>query len=161
MYMHNTLEVVIDTWPQLTCSCMYVRIQVMPPFLSVIRTCDRGMREYLFKQLGQIVSIIKQHARNYMPEIFSIIRVHIRVNANYMLVWIQLISRRIHTFQCAGVLESNQPHPKHHHTADWEDSGCHGWWAEGVYSSDGSADAPPLPAGLQRTKHDHTKGNVN
>jgi hypothetical protein len=50
-------------------------VQVMPPFLSVIRTCDRGMREYLFKQLGQIISIIKQHARNYMPEIFSIIRV--------------------------------------------------------------------------------------
>ena len=58
-------------------------MQVMPPFLSVIRTCDRGMREYLFKQLGQIVSIIKQHARNYMPEIFSIIRVCV-----YMCHWI-------------------------------------------------------------------------
>lgn len=52
----------------------------MPPFLSVIRTCDRGMREYLFKQLGQIMSIIKQHARNYMPEIFSIIRVRAKIH---------------------------------------------------------------------------------
>ncbi len=49
--------------------------QVMPPFLSVMRSCDKNMREYLFKQLGQIISIIKQHARNYMPEIFAIIRV--------------------------------------------------------------------------------------
>ena len=32
------------------------------------------MREYMFKQLGQIVSIIKQHTRDCMEEI-SVIRV--------------------------------------------------------------------------------------
>ena len=29
----------------------------------------------MFKQLAQIVSIIKQHARDYMQDIFSVIRV--------------------------------------------------------------------------------------
>jgi FKBP12-rapamycin complex-associated protein len=48
--------------------------QVMPPFLHAIRSCSRDMREYMFKQLAQIVSIIKQHARDYMQEIFSVIR---------------------------------------------------------------------------------------
>jgi len=48
--------------------------QVMPPFLHVIRTCNKDMREYLFKQLGQIISIVKQHARSYMPEIFAVIK---------------------------------------------------------------------------------------
>ena len=47
----------------------------MPPFLSVIRSCDRNMREYLFRELSQIISIIKLHARNYMKEIFAIIKV--------------------------------------------------------------------------------------
>ena len=47
----------------------------MPPFLTVIRSCDRNMREYLFKQLAQLVSIIKQHARNYLADIFAIIKV--------------------------------------------------------------------------------------
>ena len=31
--------------------------------------------QFLFQQLGNIISIIKQHARNYMPEIFTVIRV--------------------------------------------------------------------------------------
>ena len=52
--------------------------QVMPPFLHAINTCNKDMREYMFKQLGQIVSIIKQHARDYMQDIFSVIRVSVR-----------------------------------------------------------------------------------
>ena len=48
--------------------------QVMPPFLHVIRTCNKDMREYLFKQLGQIISIVKQHARSYMSDIFLVIK---------------------------------------------------------------------------------------
>ena len=50
----------------------------MPPFLHAINTCNKDMREYMFKQLGQIVSIIKQHARDYMQDIFSVIRVRVR-----------------------------------------------------------------------------------
>ena len=52
--------------------------QVMPPFLHAIRSCSKDMREYMFKQLAQIVSIIKQHARDYMQDIFSVIRVRRR-----------------------------------------------------------------------------------
>ena len=47
----------------------------MAPFLSVIRTCEKTMREFIFKQLGQIISIIKQHARDYMPDILVVIKV--------------------------------------------------------------------------------------
>lgn len=47
----------------------------MPPFLHAIRHCNNDMREYMFKQLGQIVSIIKQHARDFMQDIFTVIRV--------------------------------------------------------------------------------------
>ena len=35
------------------------------------------MREFMFKQLGQIVSIIKQHARDYMPDILAVVRVSV------------------------------------------------------------------------------------
>jgi len=47
----------------------------MPPFLSVIRSCDKNMREYLFRELAQIISIIKLHARSYMRDIVTIIKV--------------------------------------------------------------------------------------
>ncbi|XP_065891468.1 serine/threonine-protein kinase mTOR-like isoform X2 [Dysidea avara] len=48
--------------------------QIMPAFLSTIRTCDPNFREFLFKQLGNIISIIKQHARKYMPDILNTVR---------------------------------------------------------------------------------------
>jgi FKBP12-rapamycin complex-associated protein len=48
--------------------------QVMPPFLHVITTCEKSMTEFMFKQLGQIISIIKQHARDYMPDILAVVR---------------------------------------------------------------------------------------
>ena len=72
--------------------------QIMPSFINAIRTCDPTFREvsvhdtlvlvmclscdvfpclvqYLFQQLGSIISIIKQHARNYMNDIFVVISV--------------------------------------------------------------------------------------
>lgn len=56
----------------------------MPPFLSVIRTCDKNMREYLFRELSQIISIVKLHARNYMKDIFIIIKVSAKLLSVYV-----------------------------------------------------------------------------
>ena len=61
----------------------------------------------------------------------------------YILLFLYL------TLLPVGVLESEQSNPEHHHPADREDSGCHGRRTEGVHSPYGSADAPPLPTGLQ------------
>ena len=37
--------------------------------------CSPSLIQFLFQQLGNIISIIKQHARSYMTEIFTVIRV--------------------------------------------------------------------------------------
>ena len=37
--------------------------------------CSPSLVQFLFQQLGNIISIIKQHARSYMTEIFTVIRV--------------------------------------------------------------------------------------
>nr|QHX41461.1 serine/threonine-protein kinase mTOR [Halisarca dujardinii] len=47
--------------------------QIMPPFVNAIRTCDPAFREFLFQQLGSIISIIKQHARAYMNDVLIVI----------------------------------------------------------------------------------------
>lgn len=46
---------------------------VMPPILQAIKTCEPTFREFLFKELGMLVSIVKQHIQPYLNEIFQLI----------------------------------------------------------------------------------------
>eukprot|EP01117_Protostelium_nocturnum_P014316 TRINITY_DN5444_c0_g1_i3.p1 TRINITY_DN5444_c0_g1~~TRINITY_DN5444_c0_g1_i3.p1 ORF type:complete len:2209 (+),score=787.54 TRINITY_DN5444_c0_g1_i3:161-6787(+) len=48
--------------------------QIMPPFIQVMRSCDPDFRIVLFQLLGQIVARVRQHIRDYLPEIFSLIQ---------------------------------------------------------------------------------------
>ena len=46
----------------------------MPSFLNVLRTADVNFREYLFQQLAILIAIVKQHIRNYLDDIFELVR---------------------------------------------------------------------------------------
>jgi FKBP12-rapamycin complex-associated protein len=46
---------------------------VIPGFLSLMRTSTSGMLELYFHKLGALVSIVKQHIRNYLKDIFDLI----------------------------------------------------------------------------------------
>lgn len=48
--------------------------EVMPPLLQLVRTCENNLRDFAFQQLGILVSIVKQHIRPHLPELFSLIR---------------------------------------------------------------------------------------
>ncbi|GFS99114.1 hypothetical protein TNCV_822401 [Trichonephila clavipes] len=48
--------------------------QVMPSFINVMKTADGTFREFLFQQLCQIISIVKLHIRNYLDDIFSLLK---------------------------------------------------------------------------------------
>jgi hypothetical protein len=47
----------------------------MPSFLNVVRTADVNFREFLFQQLAVLIAIVKQHIRNYLDDIFTLIKV--------------------------------------------------------------------------------------
>jgi len=55
--------------------CVAYIPQVMPSFLNVIRTADANFREYLFQQLGVLINIVGPHIRNYLDDIFLLIKV--------------------------------------------------------------------------------------
>lgn len=55
--------------------CVPYIAQVMPSFLNVIRTADVSFKEFLFQQLAVLIAIVKQHIRNYLDDIFVLIRV--------------------------------------------------------------------------------------
>jgi FKBP12-rapamycin complex-associated protein len=53
--------------------CVQFLPKVMPPFLSFINSAEFGLRDNLFMQLGHLVSVVKQHIRPYLDDIFSLI----------------------------------------------------------------------------------------
>ncbi|XP_013416422.1 serine/threonine-protein kinase mTOR-like [Lingula anatina] len=73
---HHTMVVQAITFifKSLGIKCVPYIQQVMPAYLNVIRTSDATFREFLFQQLGVIIAIVKQHIRNYLDDIFSLIR---------------------------------------------------------------------------------------
>jgi FKBP12-rapamycin complex-associated protein len=48
--------------------------QVLPAFLNVMRSCPVGLQEYYFQNLGQLISMVKQHIRNHLGPIMTTIR---------------------------------------------------------------------------------------
>ena len=42
--------------------------------MTVIRTSDNTFRDFLFQQLGSLIGIVKQHIRNYLDDIFNMIK---------------------------------------------------------------------------------------
>lgn len=50
--------------------------QIMPAFLHVLQTCEPGFREFLLQQLGRLVGLVKQHIRDYLDDIFALIKKH-------------------------------------------------------------------------------------
>jgi FKBP12-rapamycin complex-associated protein len=48
----------------------------MQPLLNMMRVSPIGILEFHFQQLGILVSIVKQHIRNYLDDIFELIQEH-------------------------------------------------------------------------------------
>nr|DBA16552.1 TPA: hypothetical protein GDO54_003933 [Pyxicephalus adspersus] len=88
---HHTMVVQAITFifKSLGLKCVQFLPQVMPTFLSVIRLCDNNVREshqpspqrtglmspqFMFQQLGMLVSFVRSHIRPYMDEIFTLIK---------------------------------------------------------------------------------------
>ncbi|XP_075136061.1 serine/threonine-protein kinase mTOR isoform X5 [Leptodactylus fuscus] len=89
---HHTMVVQAITFifKSLGLKCVQFLPQVMPTFLSVIRLCDNNIREshqpspqqrtglmspqFMFQQLGMLVSFVRSHIRPYMDDIFALIK---------------------------------------------------------------------------------------
>lgn len=50
-------------------NCLIVIYQILTKYVNVIS------KQFLFQQLGVIIAIVKQHIRNYLNDIFTIIKV--------------------------------------------------------------------------------------
>lgn len=73
---HHTMVVQAVTFifKSLGIKCVPYISQVLPNFLNVVRTADVNFREFLFQQLASLIEIVKQHIRNYLDDIFVLIK---------------------------------------------------------------------------------------
>ncbi|KAK3212037.1 hypothetical protein Dsin_016743 [Dipteronia sinensis] len=53
--------------------CVPYLPKVLPDLFHTVRTCDDNLKDYITWKLGTLVSIVRQHIRKYLQELFSLI----------------------------------------------------------------------------------------
>ncbi|KAJ3311625.1 phosphatidylinositol kinase- protein kinase tor1 [Boothiomyces sp. JEL0838] len=71
--------------------CVPFLHQIIPSLISMMKTCPQGMLEFYFQQLGLLVTIVRQHIRNYIPDIISLIQDHWGLSANIQTTALSLV----------------------------------------------------------------------
>jgi FKBP12-rapamycin complex-associated protein len=84
IYNLYCFQAVTFIFKSLGIKCVPYISQVMPSFLNVIRTADVNFREFLFQQLAVLIAIVKQHIRNYLDDIFQLIKVSDKILLDYV-----------------------------------------------------------------------------
>ncbi|KAI9000239.1 armadillo-type protein [Gaertneriomyces semiglobifer] len=91
--IHHTavIQAVMYIFKTLGLKCVPFLPQIMPPFLSMMRTCPLGMLEFHFQQLGLLVSIVKQHIRGYLTELLALIQEYWSPTSNIQITILSLV----------------------------------------------------------------------
>lgn len=91
--VHHTavIQAIMYIFKTLGLKCVPFLPQIMPPFLNMMRSCPVGILEFHFQQLGLLVTIVKQHIRNYLTDIFNLIQEFWNQNPNIQITIITLV----------------------------------------------------------------------
>ncbi|KAI0836439.1 FAT-domain-containing protein [Hypoxylon sp. FL0890] len=65
------IEAIMNIFRTLGLECVSFLDRIIPAFLEVIRDCPPSRLESYFNQLATLVSIVRQHIRNYLPQIID------------------------------------------------------------------------------------------
>ncbi|UNI22822.1 Non-specific serine/threonine protein kinase [Purpureocillium takamizusanense] len=68
------IEAIMNIFRTLGLECVSFLDRIVPAFLLVIRSSASTRLESYFNQLATLVSIVRQHIRNYLPEIIEILQ---------------------------------------------------------------------------------------
>ena len=85
------IQAIMYIFKTLGLKCVPFLPQIMPPFLNMLQTCPSSMVEFHFSKLAQLVSIVKQHIRNYLGDIILLIENNWSVSTSVQLTIITLV----------------------------------------------------------------------
>ncbi|CAL9071660.1 unnamed protein product [Musa acuminata var. zebrina] len=73
-YHQKVVGSILFIFKSMGLGCVPYLPKVLPDLFHAIRTCeDCGLKEFITWKLGTLVSIVRQHIRKYLPELFSLI----------------------------------------------------------------------------------------
>lgn len=73
---HHTaaIQAIMHIFQTLGLRCVSFLRQIIPGIINVMHTCPPSLLEFYFQQLGLLFSIVKQHIRPYVSDIFEVIK---------------------------------------------------------------------------------------
>ncbi|XP_042007638.1 serine/threonine-protein kinase TOR-like [Salvia splendens] len=72
-YHQKVVGSLIFIFKSMGLGCVPYLPKVLPDLLHTVRTCDDFLKEYIIWKLGTLVSIVRQHIRKYLPDLFSLV----------------------------------------------------------------------------------------
>ncbi|CAG8465028.1 34810_t:CDS:10, partial [Racocetra persica] len=90
---HHTavIQAVMYIFKTLSLKCVPFLPQITPAFIGVMKTCPPGMLEFYFQQLSILVSIVQQHVRNYLSDIFVLVEMFWNPSSTIQITIIHLV----------------------------------------------------------------------
>ena len=85
------IEAIMNIFRTLGLECVSFLDRIVPAFLLVIRSSSSTRLESYFNQLATLVSIVRQHIRNYLPEIVDVLHEYWHTSASLQTTILSLI----------------------------------------------------------------------
>lgn len=94
---HHTMAVQALTciFENLKLSCVPFISDVIPSFIAVIRSSEPTFREFLFQQLCKLVCITQQHIRDFLEDIFQLIKQYWSINQETLIQLVEEIAQAL------------------------------------------------------------------
>ncbi|KAK9480797.1 armadillo-type protein [Lipomyces japonicus] len=90
---HHTavIQAIMSIFKTLGLKCVPFLSQIIPCFLAVMRSCSHSILDFYFQQLGILVTIVKQHIRNFLPEIFTLVKDFFKQSSSLQVTILALV----------------------------------------------------------------------
>lgn len=85
------IEAIMNIFRTLGLECVSFLDRIIPAFLLVIRSSASTRLESYFNQLATLVSIVRQHIRNYLPEIIELLQEYWHKSASLQTTILSLV----------------------------------------------------------------------
>lgn len=85
------IEAIMNIFRTLGLECVSFLDKIIPAFLSVIRSSPSNRLESYFSQLGILVTIVRQHIRNFLPDIVAVLQEYWNVSPTLQANILQLV----------------------------------------------------------------------
>jgi len=98
MHHSSVIEAIMSIFKTLGLKCVPFLDKIIPGFVSVIKVSAPSKVESYFNHLAILVSIVKQHIRNYLPEILQLIREYWNISPTLLgtiLLLVEAIARSL------------------------------------------------------------------